>query len=107
MKRRYRIRDLPGPYWKNIGVGMEVEADNPEGSRWRWRTFFTFDGRGSPIVYSEGGGTTHPGPHEVCGVEKNQGAAWERAREAADDARARYAAEQIRRGQKHAEQIPL
>lgn len=107
MRLRRRIECVPdiptGFGWSKIGVGMEVKA---EGDKWRWSTFYTFDGDRSLIDYSWPI-RSRPSPYEVTGTTRDQGKAWDRAREAADDARARFTAVQFDAMRVHTDHVPL
>lgn len=105
-KRRNRIQQVPTSTNQKIGVGMEVEARDAGGERWEWRTFITFDGHRSLIGYLEPT-WRRPSMFEVCGRTRDEGQAWELAREAADDARARHAAQQVRVRRASSDQVPL
>lgn len=105
---RRTIDDVPDP--DNDGphaVHMRVE---PDGDRWTWRVWFTFDGHESWVEYSTSS-WRKPSPYEVRGRCRDQGKADERARACADDARARYVARtfnEIRRASSgHTDRLPL
>jgi len=107
-KRRNKIESVPPGKFveqlgEKVGVGMEVE---PYGDRWEWRTFYTFGGHRSLMGYALAG-WRRPSPYEIRGRTRDQGKAWDMAREAADDARAMFAEEQIRYSRKHGEHVPL
>ncbi len=105
-RRRNRIEEVPTSPNQTIGVGMEVEALDAHGERWEWRAFITFDGHKSLMGYLEPS-WRRPGPYEVRGRARDEGRAWEAAREAADDARARHAAQQIRVRRASSDRVPL
>lgn len=102
-----RIHKIPNGSTKDVGVGMEVEPITADLHTWRWRTFFTFNGGRSLTSYDGGSGWQHPSPYEVVGETGDEGTAWDRARQAADNARERWAAEQVRMGRKSSDHVPL
>lgn len=94
--RRNRISSLPGESTQSVEIHMEIEPTDANGSRWQWHAYFIIDGRPGPF---EG--------HHARGEVRDEATAWETARACADDARARYAAEQVRLGKKRSDRLPL
>lgn len=108
MKRRNHIEAVPELTWpwKHIGVGMKVEPLHDRRDRWQWHCYYTFDGHRSLMGYTMSS-WRRPSPYEVVGRSRDEGDAWLAARECADDARARFAAEQIRCSRMQTSHVPL
>lgn len=111
--RRIRSEDIPAPddmqldpFWFGGPLAVEMEV-KPHGDKWQWSAWLTFGGNGSMMDYATGGTFWHPEPCKVHGRCRNQGTAWIRARAAADDARARFAAKNVVKMRTHGERAPL
>ena len=112
--RRTFLNQIPGPdssLWMlggpgkrmELGVAMQVV---PHRDRWEWRVWLTFNG-GKGLAGWTNAGWRNPTPHEIRGRCKNQGDAWIAARSIADEVRARVAHQEVQRGQRHTERLPL
>lgn len=104
--RRTPHLPLPGTMWKQIDTRIRVEPVSAHRERWNWRVELIYDGRPDPSRYTMGGSRRHPAPSVVAGRARDEGTAWERAREVVDDFRERWAAEQLRRSMVRHQDVP-
>lgn len=105
--RRTPHLPLPGPMWKQVDTRIKVEPATANRERWNWRVELIKDGRQDPSMFREGASRKHPAPSVVAGRARDEGTAWERAREVVEDFRVRWAAEQLRRSQLRTTDVPL
>lgn len=93
---RRKIPQIPSS--KNAELKIQVTACDPDGDRWLWKTYFVLGLDYSFLEHDD---------YRASGIVNDESKAWERAREAADDARARYAAEMMRQSKGRVETLPL
>lgn len=103
--RRTPHLPLPGPYWKQVDTRIKVEPASAHRERWNWRVELIYEGRRDPSMYLTSS-RKHPAPSVVAGRARDEGTAWEQAREVVDDFRQRWAAEQLRRSMARRQDVP-
>lgn len=89
-----RIPTIPGV--GHIKIEMEINAVDANGSQWLWEAIVCQDNE-----------RLSGDEYRAYGTVRDEMKAWECAREAADDARARYAAEQMRQSKRRVDVLPL
>jgi hypothetical protein len=114
-ERHPRLPTIPSS--SNLGSAMEVEPANYEETLWKWRTYLTSGEKSysdACLMVQNYMDFRHPTPYEVAGTTSDQAKAWERARFAAENARARYAEQMVegekdkaRRARRHREHFTL
>ena len=85
---------------------ITVEPRDANRERWQWSVEVLFGGTESLGCWLMGGSWRHPEPYKVCGRTRDEGAAWEQARECVADWNTRKAAEVLRRSMTHAQEVP-